>query len=74
MHVGPPVDLEELHPGRPRDAMRAQAKIMLAIIAGLVPLRADQPGAPHYGDPTRPLGPSQPVASSAVSLNRPAAR
>lgn len=56
VHVGPPVDLAGLHPGRPGDAMRAHARIMLAITAGLVPLRADEPGPPHYGDPTRPLG------------------
>jgi 1-acyl-sn-glycerol-3-phosphate acyltransferase len=56
MHLGPPVDLEGLRPGRPGDAMRAHARIMLAITAGLVPLRADQPDAPHYGDPTRPQG------------------
>ncbi len=55
VHVGPPVDLAGLHPGRPGDAMQAHARIMLAITAGLVPLRADQPG-PHNGDPTRPRG------------------
>jgi 1-acyl-sn-glycerol-3-phosphate acyltransferase len=56
VHIGPPVDLTGLHPGRPGDAMRAHARIMLAITAGLAPLRADQPGTPHYGDPTRLLG------------------
>ncbi len=56
VHIGPPVDLTGLYSGRPGDAMRAHARIMLAITAGLVPLRADQPGTPHYGDPTRPVG------------------
>ncbi|MGH3899890.1 MAG: lysophospholipid acyltransferase family protein [Pseudonocardiaceae bacterium] len=56
VHIGPPVDLAGLRPGRPGDAMRAHARIMLAIAAGLVPLRADRPDAPPYGDPTRPLG------------------
>ncbi|MGH3799036.1 MAG: lysophospholipid acyltransferase family protein [Pseudonocardiaceae bacterium] len=56
VHVGPPVDLAGLRAGRPGDAMRAHARIMLAITAGLVSLRADQPDAPPYGDPTRPLG------------------
>jgi 1-acyl-sn-glycerol-3-phosphate acyltransferase len=56
VHIGPPVDLTGLHPGRPGDAMRAHARIMLAITTGLAPLRADQPGTPPYGDPTRPLG------------------
>ncbi|MGH4011372.1 MAG: lysophospholipid acyltransferase family protein [Pseudonocardiaceae bacterium] len=52
VHAGPPVDLTGLHPGRPGDAMRAHARIMLALTAGLVPLRTDQPGAPSM-DPTR---------------------
>ena len=56
VHIGPPVDLTGLYSGRPGDAMRAHARIMLAITAGLVPLRADRPGTPHYGDPTRPVG------------------
>ncbi len=56
VHVGSPVDLTGLCSGRPGDAMRAHTRIMLAITAGLVPLRADQPSRPHYGDPTRPLG------------------
>lgn len=56
VHIGPPVDLAGLNPGRSGDAMRAHTRIMLAITAGLVPLRADQPGTPHYGDPTRPVG------------------
>lgn len=56
VHLGSPVDLAGLRPGRPGDAMRAHARIMLAITAGLVPLRAGQPDAPHYVDPTRPLG------------------
>jgi 1-acyl-sn-glycerol-3-phosphate acyltransferase len=56
VHIGPPVDLADLNPGRPGDAMRAHARIMLAITAGLVPLRPGQPDTPHYGDPTRPVG------------------
>ncbi len=52
VHVGPPVDLAGLRPGRPGDAMRAHARIMLALTAGLVPLRTDQPGASRL-DPTR---------------------
>ena len=56
VYIGPPVDLTGLHPGRPGDAMRAHARIMLAITAGLAPLRADQPGTPHHADPTRPVG------------------
>ncbi len=60
VHVGTPVELTGLHPGRPGDAMRAHTRIMLAITAGLVPLRADQPGPPHSSDPTRPQGRASP--------------
>ncbi len=56
VHIGAPVDLAGLHSGRAGDAMRAHARIMLAITAGLVPLRTDHPGGPRYLDPTRPQG------------------
>ncbi|MGH3888429.1 MAG: lysophospholipid acyltransferase family protein [Pseudonocardiaceae bacterium] len=56
VHIGPPVELAGLHAGRPGDAMRAHARIMLGITEGLVPLRADQPDAPRHLDPTRPQG------------------
>ncbi len=56
VHIGAPVDLEGLRAGRPGDAMRAHAKIMLAITEGLVPLRIDQPDAPRHSDPARPPG------------------
>jgi 1-acyl-sn-glycerol-3-phosphate acyltransferase len=55
VHVGSPIDLAGLRQGRPGDAMRAHARIMLALTEGLVPLRTDQPGASPL-DPTRPQG------------------
>jgi 1-acyl-sn-glycerol-3-phosphate acyltransferase len=51
---GPVVDLADLSQGKPGDAVRAHARIMRAITDGLVPLRADEPDAPRFHDPTRP--------------------
>jgi 1-acyl-sn-glycerol-3-phosphate acyltransferase len=56
VHVGDPVDLSGLRSGRTGDAMRAHARIMMALTDGLVPLRADEPGAPRASDPTRVVG------------------
>lgn len=56
VHFGDPVDLTGLRSGRPGDANRAHARIMLAITAGLVPLRADDPAPPSQTDPTRSVG------------------
>ncbi|SHG20106.1 1-acyl-sn-glycerol-3-phosphate acyltransferase [Geodermatophilus nigrescens] len=52
VHVGPPVYLEDLRPGRVGDANRARMRIAAAITRGLVPLRAA--AAPLRPDPTRP--------------------
>lgn len=75
VHVGGPVDLSGLRAGRPGDAFRAHARIMLAITAALVPLRADEPGAPNFsdanfsdknlGDKNRPPGRPSPWRPSA---------
>ncbi len=54
VHFGAPVDLSDLSPDRPGDAIRAHQRIMRAITEGLAPLRADEPDEPHHHDPTRP--------------------
>ncbi len=54
VHFGTPVDLGDLSADQVGDAARARDRIMRAIATGLVPLRADEPGAPHHLDPTRP--------------------
>ena len=56
VHFGAPVDLSGLSPERIGDATRARDRIMRAIAAGLVELRAGEPDAPHHQDPTRPAG------------------
>ncbi|HWE90358.1 MAG TPA: lysophospholipid acyltransferase family protein [Pseudonocardiaceae bacterium] len=55
VHFGPPVDLDGLSVDRPGDAVRARDRIMRAITAGLVDLRADEPDEPRFHDPTRPI-------------------
>lgn len=54
VHFGDPVDLSDVDPGRPGAGMRAHAKIMRAIVDGLIPLRATEPVRPRFHDPTRP--------------------
>ncbi|WP_020674373.1 lysophospholipid acyltransferase family protein [Amycolatopsis nigrescens] len=54
VHFGEPVDLSGVEPERPGAGVRAHAKIMQAITAGLVPLRAAEPDVPRFHDPTRP--------------------
>ncbi|WP_431921901.1 lysophospholipid acyltransferase family protein [Amycolatopsis tucumanensis] len=54
VHFGEPVDLSDIEPERPGAGVRAHAKIMRAITAGLVPLRRDEPDKPKFHDPTRP--------------------
>jgi 1-acyl-sn-glycerol-3-phosphate acyltransferase len=54
VHVGPPVYLEDLRGGKVGDAHRARMRIAAAITRGLVPLRADEPDAPRFADPSRP--------------------
>jgi 1-acyl-sn-glycerol-3-phosphate acyltransferase len=54
VHFGPVVDLSDLSPTTPGDAVRAHKRIMQAITANLVPLRADEPDKPRFHDPTRP--------------------
>jgi hypothetical protein len=54
VHVGPPVDLEDLDVDRVGDAHRARLRIAAAITRGLVPLRAGEMDRPHFVDPTRP--------------------
>jgi 1-acyl-sn-glycerol-3-phosphate acyltransferase len=52
VHVGPPVELDDLQLGRVGDAHRARTRIAAAITRGLVPLRAAD--RRHWVDPTRP--------------------
>ena len=54
VHVGPPVRLDDLKLGKVGDANRARMRIAAAITRGLVPLRAGEPDAPRFADPTRP--------------------
>lgn len=54
VHFGPLVDLSDLSPEKPGDAVRAHKRIMQAITDNLVPLRADEPDEPRFRDPTRP--------------------
>lgn len=54
VHFGAPVDLSGLSAATPGDAVKARDRIMLAITAGLVPLRPDEPDEPAWHDPTRP--------------------
>ncbi|TCP41106.1 1-acyl-sn-glycerol-3-phosphate acyltransferase [Tamaricihabitans halophyticus] len=54
VHFGEPVDLGDLSADRVGDAMRAHTRIMRAITANLVPLRAAEPDTPRFHDPTRP--------------------
>jgi 1-acyl-sn-glycerol-3-phosphate acyltransferase len=54
VHVGPPVQLDDLQMGRVGDANRARYRITAAITRGLVPLRAGEDERPHYVDRTRP--------------------
>lgn len=55
IHFGDPVDLSGLSSDRPRDIITARTRIDAAITRNLVPLRADQLGAPRFVDPTRPI-------------------
>ena len=55
VHIGPPVRLDDLQPGRVGDAHRARMRIAAAITRGLVPLRAGEPAdRVAFRDPTRP--------------------
>ena len=54
VHVGPPVQLDDLKMGRIGDANRARYRIAAAITRGLVPLRADEAGRAAFRDRTRP--------------------
>lgn len=54
VHFGTPVDLSGIDATRPGAGVRAHAKIMQAITAGLIPLRAAEPDRPRFHDPTRP--------------------
>lgn len=54
VHFGGLVDLSDLSPDKPGDAMRAHKRIMRAITDGLVPLRAGELDEPRFHDPTRP--------------------
>ena len=56
VHIGPPVLLSDLQPGRVGDAHRARMRIAAAITRGLVPLRAGEPrDRVAFADPTRPV-------------------
>ncbi|MQA25304.1 MAG: 1-acyl-sn-glycerol-3-phosphate acyltransferase [Micromonosporaceae bacterium] len=52
---GPPVDLAGLVADTPGHARQATDRIMVAITAGLQPMRRDEPALPRYIDPTRPV-------------------
>lgn len=54
VHVGPPVDLSGIDEGRPGAAQRIADRIIDAITVELAPLRADEPDAPRFTDPSRP--------------------
>lgn len=54
VHFGPVVDLSDLSPATPGDAVRAHKRIMEAITERLVPLRPEEPDTPNFQDPTRP--------------------
>jgi len=55
VHIGPPVDFEDLRPGRVGDANRARTRIAAALTRGLAPLRAGEPAdRVAFGDTTRP--------------------
>jgi 1-acyl-sn-glycerol-3-phosphate acyltransferase len=55
VHLGPPVDFEDLQPGRLGDANRARTRIDAALTRGLAPLRAGEPtDRIGHADPTRP--------------------
>lgn len=54
VHFGQLVDLSDLSPDKPGDAMRAHKRIMRAITDDLVPLRAGELDRPRFHDPTRP--------------------
>ncbi|WP_054049777.1 1-acyl-sn-glycerol-3-phosphate acyltransferase [Alloactinosynnema sp. L-07] len=60
VHFGPRVDLSGLTLDKPGDAMRAHTRIMQAITADLIPLRADEPDTPKFHDPTRPCDSKSP--------------
>ncbi|GHJ44420.1 1-acyl-sn-glycerol-3-phosphate acyltransferase [Catellatospora sp. TT07R-123] len=55
VHIGTPVDLSDLDPGRVGAAQRIADRIVDAIAAELAPLRADEPDRPRFTDPTRPV-------------------
>lgn len=55
VHFGDPVDLSGLSADRPGDAARARDRVMRAVTADLARLRADEPDAPRFRDPTRPV-------------------
>lgn len=55
VHFGAPVDLSDLRAGEVGHAQRASDRIMEAITAELVALRADEPTLPRYVDWTRPV-------------------
>jgi 1-acyl-sn-glycerol-3-phosphate acyltransferase len=54
VHLGQPVELADLSERVAGHAQRATDRIIDAITAGLVPLRASEPGAPRHRDPSRP--------------------
>jgi 1-acyl-sn-glycerol-3-phosphate acyltransferase len=60
VHFGPVVDLSDLTPDKPGDAMRAHKRIMQAIADNMVPLRADELDKPRFHDPTRPTDSKSP--------------
>ncbi len=55
VHFGAPIDLSDLSEATPGAAQRATDRIIDAITAELVPLRADEPRLPRFIDDRRPI-------------------
>jgi len=55
VHFGPPVDLSDLPSSAIGVAMQATERVMDAVTEALVQLRVDEPGAPRFVDPTKPV-------------------
>lgn len=60
VHFGAPVDVSDLAADQPGSGMKAHRRLMRAITDGLVPLRAGEPDAPRFHDPTRPTDATSP--------------
>jgi len=73
VHFGPPIDLGGVGQGA-RAVREATDRIMDEIVAGLRPLRLDEPGLPRWVDGARPVTGGrthQPRSSTGPSAGRP---